>query len=562
MHIKSVEYGIPEIKEQFSGITEEINRLEERFKNEPETLQAERQRLKEKLSELYRMTFESSYIDERHNPNGCHNAWDQEHEEHIKQLEHVVETGAKGSLGKLKEYSQYLGVAFETTMGEDGEERIIEGSLRKYDKPFGMYDDTTPDKDGKPFNQLFTDGTTGESLTAEEAARTKKLNTQTATAIKAVGTGIAGAYSQRGIRALRNLCPRAILEMTYPETQGILQAKHDEKEARIKFDALMGLARKAWNAEKLQSYYPENSSTKKWRAVTNEKNEPIKVTYGEFVEQLKEICASEDALNVKVNTDYIREIAGYMVDPEDKQAKMEKYGSDFDITKCRMLGIEDKKFLRQYESPMDRLAYSYGNGRETIMILKELADPSLNDGKRRNLYEGKNNAMFMPSNVRYNQEVHLAAKENNTKEMVRAKEFIVEEQEEARRRGQTLTREEIAEKVIERKESGYAKSTLVKAVSSVNKEENEKIRIQSKETRAENVTQYQDRAHKKQQDRLGLNGIQVDMTKSLEPSVLQEIHDSQQSQPSAYDSTKQDFDDLCDSIMENDGGVEVKMIDY
>lgn len=562
LDIKSVEYGNPEIREIFSDITEEINRVEERFKDEPETLQAERIRLKDKLSELYKLAFSSAYIDEEHNPNGCYNVWDKAQEEHIQQLMHTVETGAKGSIGKLKEYSQYLGVAFETEINENGEEKIIDGSLRVYDKPFGMYEDTTPDKDGKPFNQRFADPVTGKVMTAEEASRTKKLNTQIATSVKSVGTGIAGAYSQRGIRALRNLCPRAILEMTYPETQGVLQAKHDEEEARIKFDALMGLARKAWNAEKLQSYYPENSSKKRWRAVTNEKNEPIKVTYGEFIEQLKEICASEDALNVKVNADYIREIAGYMVDPKDKAEKIEKYGSDFDITKCRMLGIEDEEFLKQYESPMDRLAYSYGNGRETIEILKELADPKRNDGKMRNLYEGKNNAMFMPSNVRYNQEVQQAARENNTEEMRRTKEAISRIQEEARQQGQTYTREKIANEIIERGESSYAKSTIEKAVSEVNKESNEKKLIQPKETRAENVVQNQQRLLRKQQDKLNLSEIQVDMTKDVEPGIPVNVAVVQDPHQSAIDALDPEFSQMIDEIMENGGAVEMEVSDY
>ena len=429
------------------------------------------------LSELYKNTFMLAFVDEKHNPNGCYNAWDKEQTEHIRRLEHMVSTGAKGNLDKLAEYGQYLGVAFETENG-----KILESSIRVYDKPFGMYDDTSPDKNGVPFNNRYKEN--GKIMTAEEAARTKKLNTQIATAVKSTGTGIAGAYSQRGMRALRNLCPRAVLELTYPATQGILQAKHDEKEARIKFEALMGVTRNIWNANKVEKYV-DQEGTERWKPVTDNQNNPVKVTYGEFIAQFKDVYKSKDGLNTpNVNFDYVKEIAKYMVDPEDVAKQKEQYGDNFDIMKCKMRGIEDESFLEQYQSPMDKLAYSYGNGRNTIKILVDFANPEKNNGKTRNLFEGFNNSQFMPSTVKGNIKATEQLRKNDTEQMLQTKDAIKDEIAKAREQGLTLTRKEVAQNVIENGGSNYSQSYIEKAVTAINNEEKSQKTIVAKETQA------------------------------------------------------------------------------
>lgn len=509
LDIKSVEHGHPEIKERFSAATEEINRIEETYKNSPQTLAKERNRMVQELSELYRDTFMLAFVDEKHNPGGCYNVWDKEQTEHIKRLEHMVGTGAKGSLGKLAEYGQYLGVAFEVE-----NEKIVDGSIRVYDKPFGMYDDTTPDKNGVPFNERYKEN--GKIMTAEEAARTKKLNTQIATAVKSTGTGIAGAYSQRGMRALRNLCPRAVLELTYPATQGILQAKHDEKEARIKFSALMGVTRNVWNANKVEKYVSQDG-VEHWKLITDNKNEPVKVTYGEFIAQFKDVYRSKDGLNTPdVNFDYVKEIAKYMVDPEDVAKQREQYGDKFDITKCKMRGIEDEKFLEQYQSPMDKLAYSYGKGRDTIKILADFADPEKNNGRTRNLFEGPNNSQFMPSDVKRNVRTVEQLREHDTEQMLQTKDAIKEEISKAREQGLNLTRKEIAQNVIESGGSNYSQSYVERAVTAINNEEKSQKTITAKETQMEKMESNQQRAVEKRQENLGLNDTEVDMSKLME----------------------------------------------
>lgn len=504
LDIKSVEHGHPEIKERFANITKEVNQIEKNYKNDKKRLANERNQMVKKISELYKDTFLFAFIDETHNPDGCYNVWDKEQKEHIKRLEHMVNTGAKGSIGKLKEYAEYLGVAFEV----DDNNKIIENSIRTYDKPFGMYEDTTLDKDGKPFNERYREN--GKIMTAEEAARTKKLNTQIATAVKSTGTGIAGAYSQRGMRALRNQCPRAVLEMTAPVTQAILQAKHDEKEARIKFKALMGVTRKIWNAEKVEKQIAEDG-TDYWVPITDNKGEPIKTTYAEFISQFKDVYKSPNGLNIDVNFDYIKEIAKYMLDPEDVAKHKLEDGDNFDFSKCKMRGIEDADFLKQYESPMDKLAYSYGKGRETIKILKELADPEKNNGVARNLYEGKNNSQFMPSDIRHNQNITAKREETYTQEMSKAVDAINKEIIKDEMNGLQRTNKAIAEHVksnygIQRSQNYLANTVSKEKRKSARERENG---ITSKETQVQNIEKQQLKAVNKVQKKLGLENIEI-----------------------------------------------------
>lgn len=496
LDIKSVEHNHPNIKERFKEATEEVNRIEKEYKDNPQKLKQERNRMVREISDLYQDSFMLAFIDENHNPNGCYNVWDQEKKEHLHRLEHMISTGAKGKIEKLKEYSEYMGVYFEY----DANKKIIEESIRVYDKPFGMYDDTTPDASGEPFNARFKDEN-GKIMTAEEATRTKKMNTQIATAVKSTGTGIAGAYSQRGMAALRNLCPRAVLEMTYPVTQGILQAKHDEKDARIKFEAIMGVTRKIWNAEKIEKYENKKTGETYWRAVTDEENDPVRTTYGEFIAQFEDVYSSEYGLNVKANFDHIRTIANYLVDPEDVEEQKKKYGDNFDITKCKMRGIEYESFLEEYESPMDKLAYSYGNGRETVTILSKLAK----EGK--NLFEGEGNKMFMPNTVRNNVKIMEQQRAGNTEELNKTKDAIKDELAKAADNGETLTKTEVANRIINNGTSSHSRDYIRQQVGAVQKEQEMQKNIVSKVTQEMNTEKNQERNIRKRQENLNLKGV-------------------------------------------------------
>ena len=89
-----------------------------------------------------------------------------------------------------------------------------------------------------------------------------RLAVQKATAIKAA-VGIAGMFSQQLMRAFRDICPKAVLEITYPNTQALLQAKHDPERAVKVYKILQSKLMRAWNdnsderKEKIEKIYQE-----------------------------------------------------------------------------------------------------------------------------------------------------------------------------------------------------------------------------------------------------------------------------------------------------------------
>ena len=130
---------------------------------------------------------------------------------HLQSVREVcVETGAKGSEKKLSDYARNLG-----------------------------------DDQGVP----------GITQADQEAS-------MFATAIKAHGTGLGGSFSQRAVRALRGDDLQAVLEVTYPVTQSILQAKHDAAEARHKYAMLHGPGRDLWRGRRLRAHGPEPVATR------------------------------------------------------------------------------------------------------------------------------------------------------------------------------------------------------------------------------------------------------------------------------------------------------------
>ena len=54
-------------------------------------------------------------------------------------------------------------------------------------------------------------------------------------------------YSQQLMRALRDVCPKEVLELTYPNTQALLQAKHDPERAVTVYKILQNRLMNAWN---------------------------------------------------------------------------------------------------------------------------------------------------------------------------------------------------------------------------------------------------------------------------------------------------------------------------
>ena len=247
--------------------------------------------------------------------------------EHVASVRQVcVETGAKGSQSKLAAYAGKLGLA------DDGITDLGRSGFTPDDQEQAMY----------------------------------------ATAVKSHGTGLGGSYSQRAVRALRNVDLKPVLELTYPVTQSILQSKHDAAEARTKYEVLQGPGRDLWRGRLLAHEGAPGAGH--WSAVTID-GKPVQATAGQWCEQVSTFYAAADGFNVAVNPDYVRRVAQGLADP---------------VTGL-MGNLEEDESLAG--SLMDQLAY----GGDLTDLVEAAQD-------NRNLFDGRGNELFACATTRRNRD--------------------------------------------------------------------------------------------------------------------------------------------------------------
>ncbi|MEU7320931.1 hypothetical protein ABZ682_10265 [Streptomyces griseoviridis] len=235
-------------------------------------------------------------------------------EAHLRSVREVcVETGAKGSEKKLADYARNLGDA---------------------------------------------QGTPGITQADQEAS-------MFATAIKAHGTGLGGSFSQRAVRALRGDDLKAVLEVTYPVTQSILQAKHDAAEARHKYAMLQGPGRELWRGRSIEHVGPGQ-----WRTAFLD-GEPVQATAEEWEKQFIEFYESKEGFGVTVNPAYVARVASALEDPKTGLIR----------------NLEEDPSLAG--TVMDRMAYGGG--------FEALAQAAKN---RESVYDGEKNEQFASSGTR------------------------------------------------------------------------------------------------------------------------------------------------------------------
>ncbi|WP_145978548.1 hypothetical protein [Granulicoccus phenolivorans] len=246
-------------------------------------------------------------------------------EEHLASVRTVcVETGAKGSAKKLAAYAHNLGDAHGVT------------GLTAADQEESMF----------------------------------------ATAIKAHGTGLGGMFSQRAVAALRDADLTAVLELTYPVTQSILQAKHDAAEARHKYAMLQGPGRELWRGRRLEHPAPHT-----WRTVLVD-GEPVQASREDWQEQFLAFYGAADGFNVSVNPAYVARVADALADPRTGLIR----------------DLETDPGLRG--TVLDRMAY--GGDFATLVAAADA---------RENLYDGAHSSQFAPAatrRVREDQDALLA----------------------------------------------------------------------------------------------------------------------------------------------------------
>lgn len=333
LDMKVSQHYRPELATRFAGITAEVNKFESDFKAgriAESDLIAKRRGTIRALSDYYRDGLDHQYGQAM----GCYT----DAKSHLTAIMHdCVETGAKGSAKKVNDYMRYLGVA-------------------------GFSNDLEHIQDnGAPI-----------------ADRRDSEGVQYATAVKAFGTGVAGMYSIRGITALRNDCPTAALELTYPVTQSILQAKHDPVDARHKYEFLMGSARELWQGRQME---PDQNGT--WRVVKDKSGKPIQATPQDWERQFclmytgkygrEKVADGVQTLGVDINPAYVKQVASALTGPDGRIMDVESTARD---TKAVI---------------MDKMAYG-GNFQTLVQAAK--------DG--RNVFEGRFNQGFAPTTVRKN----------------------------------------------------------------------------------------------------------------------------------------------------------------
>ncbi|HEX7834026.1 MAG TPA: hypothetical protein VF479_00995, partial [Pseudolysinimonas sp.] len=326
LDVKVSQSVAPGLAESFSELKMRANEIQSDFEEGALTdydAWEQRHELVGSLSDYYREAMESQYGDAvlRFGDAG----------DHVKSVvEACIETGAKGSMSKIGDYCRHLGV----------------------------------------------DPVTMEDLGDTRHTRVEDQGVMMATAVKSHGTGIAGAFSQRGVKALRNGELKAVLELTYPVTQSVLQAKHDPEEARQKYNMLMGPARALWKGRKLEAL-PSEDGGREWQVVRDTKGKEVQADVETWKSQFIDLYTAKDGLNVSVNTANVDKVAaaltgsnGLIVDIEDPEAGE----------------------LQGTGSTMDRLAY--GGSFEDVLAAA---------AARENIFAGSENAHFAPYAVRSNQ---------------------------------------------------------------------------------------------------------------------------------------------------------------
>ena len=252
--------------------------------------------------------------------------YDADLKEHMATVYQMTDkgSGAKGKAAGLKEYIYYLG---------------YEGG----DLAAGVFDDLH---------------VRNASETEHSDYLEKLRETEYATAVKSVGTGVAGAFSQRGIAVLRNECPDAVTELTYPVTQAVLQAKHDSARARV----LLGLI--------------SNECRRLWAGVPYDRDDNTPLSAEEWTDAFLELYRSEKKLNVgNISEDHIRTAADYMKDEAGQMRSIEAIG-----------------VAEELGSPLDILAYL--SKRRTYEFLVRYA------AEGRDLFRGRFTSLFRPDILR------------------------------------------------------------------------------------------------------------------------------------------------------------------
>lgn len=239
----------------------------------------------------------------------------------------IVDHKAKGKIGKFGDIAAYLNISAELT--EDGSRIDTSKPVIDFGAPSIENDGSGKyaiEVDGKRTEYEASDDEikkyTGKTYAECVAERHEDMvdrykNVEKATAIKSFGTGIAGSYSQRAVKSLRDDCILPCLETTYGATQGLLQAKHSAVEAANKYEILRETLPALWRGQCIH----ENEDGK-WVVDTEVKKDgkvgPKYASKEEWVDCYKALCDSKNGLDFPIDRSRLEQVAQHIYGIDDR----------------------------------------------------------------------------------------------------------------------------------------------------------------------------------------------------------------------------------------------------
>lgn len=289
----------------------------------------------------------------------------------------IVEHKAKGKIDKMVEYAKYLGADIHFVDEENSRVHMDDlMSTQKKDKENNIshtYKIDTSQGSMTDYEVAFLRANTENSTLSpdllEEIKRRKEemkdmfRQVEQATAIKSFGTGIAGSFSQRGVKVNANEALLDTIELTYGATQGILQAKHDAVEAEQKYTILRETLPALWKGNQIE--HREDGS---WVPKLDENGKQVKATKEQFIEQYYDLCTSKDGLIFDISKERVQNVADALYKP-------------YINSRGKEIGFRSP--YADYGCTLDRLAY--GGNFDTLI-----------EKTGHNLFETKRGEMFKP----------------------------------------------------------------------------------------------------------------------------------------------------------------------
>ncbi|MBO5435597.1 hypothetical protein J6A31_07375 [bacterium] len=289
----------------------------------------------------------------------------------MESYQNMVNNGSKGSQSKLQDAANNIGIEYTIAKDDNGVTYIESAKPILNDR-------------GEVVSRAEKDGVQRETdMAIQETA-----------AYKADNTSLGGTTSQKGTAACRNSEHlNAMLELTYPITQAILQSKHDPKDAKIKDEIVRFWGNDIWNGYKvtgdfdITKYTPEEIQAQRHDRVTvgavdktgsplmksqkdsNGEYTPVIDAEGKPVQDVVYVkCNKEEwitqmkgmmhALKVDINPDYIKDLANVMfVEDGTSVSAQSGYANNRAVNaKACVDGFED--YAKKHGSLIDRMAYN------------------------------------------------------------------------------------------------------------------------------------------------------------------------------------------------------------